>query len=90
MDCYFGDDDADVSDLVWELPPVYAAGDLVVHIVPARGLAVLNVEEFSTGSDAENWAVHDSAGAYLDGVSVPAIERRLGEPVPAAPRHPRR
>lgn len=85
VDCYFGDDDADMSDLVWELPPVYTAGDLVVHIVPARGLAVLNVEEFSTGSDAEQWGVRDSAGAYLDGVSVRAIERRLGEPVPAAP-----
>ena len=22
VDCYFGDDDADMSDLVWELPPV--------------------------------------------------------------------
>jgi hypothetical protein len=51
--CYFAED-ADLDELTWDFPPDYSAGDTVVHVVAARGLAILNVEAFATDSDAKS------------------------------------
>lgn len=86
VDNYRGDDDiAFATAPVLAMPDAYAPGDTVIHVVHGREPAVLNVEELETGSDDELIEFVDSADATTMGLSLRAVERRLGERVPDAP-----
>lgn len=88
VDCYYGNDaECYAAEPEWATPPGHAVGDAMVVVVPGRELGILNVEVLapSNTADPEDWATEDSAGAHIGGLSVRAIERRMGERMPSAP-----
>ncbi len=88
IDCYREDDNkASIAadGTVWEMPDAYAVGDLVILVLQARERAIFNVEVMSADGASNVYDTEDSAGAYFTGVSVRAVELRMGEPFPAAP-----
>lgn len=88
LDVYLADDDAAEeanNDLVWEAPDTWDIGDVMIIVVPGRQRAILNVEVFSSNSEQGTFESEDSADPYSRGISIAAIEARLGMPVPDAP-----
>ncbi len=86
LDSYFAlDHIADAAHPLWEMPAQYESGDTVIIVVPAREPMILNIETLTSSSADRGCDTEDSAGAETDGISVPAIEQRMGEPMPTAP-----
>ncbi|AZZ79702.1 hypothetical protein QEN35_16815 [Gordonia alkanivorans] len=86
VDFYYNpDDDLDLDDLGFTFPARWAAGDLFVIVTTdSPASAVVVVEEThhdSTGPDSYDQYL----GPFDDGLSVRAVERRLGTPLPSAP-----
>ena len=81
----FGESRADVGDLEWELPEGCEPGDSVLHVVYSPRPAIVEwdfVEARPGGPDDLDF---DRIRFYPDGVSVAAVERRLGYSLPALP-----
>lgn len=88
LDVYLADDEAAEeasNDLVWESPDTWDVGDVMIIVVRGRQRAILNVEVFSSNSGQGTFESEDSADPYSRGISIAAIETRLGMPVPDAP-----
>lgn len=81
------DDDPDIGDLVWRTPPTYAAGDIMVYVVDAPSPAIIKIDTLSRGDDDDGLnAPPDSEwGPFDAGLSLRAIEKRLGDTLPEAP-----
>jgi len=88
VDIYLADDakaDAATGPDVWEMPEQYAVGDIVVLVLDARERAIFNIEVMSTDGASDLFETEDTARPYSTGVSVRAVELRMGEPFPSAP-----
>lgn len=90
VDSYFGSDPvAFAADVVWELPERGSEGDIVIVLLDARDRAVFSVEYLTAPWDmtdpGSQLETEGSEDAMWSGVSVTAVELRMGEPVPAAP-----
>lgn len=88
VDSYLADDAkawAAVGPDVWEMPEQYAVGDFVFLVLDTRERAIFNIEVMSTDGASDLFETEDTAGPFVTGVSVRAVELRMGEPFPSAP-----
>lgn len=89
VNCFFPgeDDDPDIDDLVWRTPRTYAAGDTMVYLVDAPSPAIIKIDTLSRSSedDGLNAEPDSEWGPFDQGLSLRAIEKRLGDTLPEAP-----
>lgn len=81
----FGESRADVGDLEWELPEGCEPGDSVLHVVYSPRPAIVEWDFVEARPGGPDDLAFDRIRFYPDGVSVAAVERRLGYSLPALP-----
>jgi hypothetical protein len=70
----------------WPSPPVMAQGDLILTVLDSRPRTLLCLERLRDSREAGSDYVVDRRADYFDhAFLVPAIEKRLGRPLPGAP-----
>ena len=87
FDSYYGHDDASVSSQPeYDIPADWQPGDLLVVITQARVPTVVHIHTLVHGSHSpDQFLTQDYSDKYWTGVSLPAVELRLGTSLPEAP-----
>jgi hypothetical protein len=72
---------------LWLSPPVMAQGDLILTVLDSRPRLLLCLERLHDSWEAGSDFVVDGRADYFDQalLAVPAIQKRLGRPLPGAP-----
>lgn len=78
-------DGADLSDLRWELPDGCLPGEIIFHVAAGDTLAIVGRDVLIDGPGSEDGLDLQSGTVYLQGLSVKAVEKRLGYPFPSFP-----
>lgn len=81
----FGDGRADFGDLQWELPENCEPGDSVLHVVCSPQPTIIEWDFVEAGPGGSDDVEFDCTRFYPDGVSLAAVERRLGFSLPTPP-----
>lgn len=82
---FSGDDRADLDDVDWVLPEGCAPGDEIFHVTGSARPAIVEWDYVIDGPHSPDGLDFESIWFYPNGVSVAAIERRLGCPLPSLP-----
>lgn len=82
---FTGDDRADLNDVDWVLPEGCAPGDEIFHVTGSARPAIVEWDYVIDGPHSPDGLDFESLWFYPDGVSVAAVERRLGCPFPSLP-----
>lgn len=80
-----GADRPDVGDLVWDLPDGCVVDDSILHVIHAPHAAIIQWDQITEDPYAYDGLGVDYLRSYPGGVSVAAVERRLGHPLPPPP-----
>ncbi|GAA1481176.1 hypothetical protein GCM10009624_16160 [Gordonia sinesedis] len=83
--CYFGEDRDDIDDLRWEMPDDAREGDVVVSIVDSPTPAIIAVDTILDGPPGRLTFDDADGEVFRDGISVAALEQRIGAPLPEPP-----
>lgn len=79
-----GDDTVDLTGLQWHFPDGAAAGDTYIQFVDSPALAAVELGVVTDASEGQGIAL-DSYDSFPTGISLHAVERRLGRTLPALP-----
>jgi len=82
---FTGDDTVDLDDVDWLLPQGCAPGDEIFHVTGSTRPAIIEWDHIIDGPHSPDGLDFESIWLYPDGVSVAAVERRLGCPFPSEP-----
>ena len=82
---FTGDDTVDLDDVDWLLPQGCAPGDEIFHVTGSARPAIVEWDHIIDGPHSPDGLDFESIEFYPDGVSVAAVERRLGYPLPSLP-----
>ncbi|MFS4491024.1 phospholipase D-like domain-containing protein [Dietzia kunjamensis] len=82
---FTGDDTVDLDDVDWLLPQGCAPGDEIFHVTGSTRPAIIEWDHIIDGPHSPDGLDFESIEFYPDGVSVAAVERRLGCPFPSLP-----
>ena len=74
----FGDGRSDFEDLRWDVPEGCERGDLILHVVNSPRPAIIELDAVEAGPGGPDDLDFDGLRFYPDGLSVAAVERRLG------------
>lgn len=80
-----GDDRVDVDDLDWDFPDGCVPGEMILHVAGGDQPAVVGWDLLIEGPQNEDGLDLDPVELFPSGVSLLAVERRLGHPLPALP-----
>lgn len=80
-----GDDGPDIGDLRWDMPAERRPDDSVLQVVYSPHAAIVEWDVVVSADWEIDGLDVDSLRFYPDGVSVAAVERRLGYSLPTAP-----
>lgn len=80
-----GDDRTDMDELAWDLPDGSAVDDSVLHVINAPTPAIIQLDLIIEDPSAYDGVGFDFIRSYPQGVSMVAVERRLGHPLPQPP-----
>ena len=82
---FTGDDTVGLDDVDWVLPQGCAPGDEVFHVTGSPRPAIVEWDLIIDGPHSPDGLDFESVWFYPDGVSVAAVERRLGCAFPSLP-----
>lgn len=78
-------DGADLSDLRWDLPEGCLPDEIIFHVAAGDTLAIVGQDVLIEGPESEDGLDFQSGEVYMWGLSVEAVENRLGYSLPSIP-----